>query len=97
MFVVTEAEVAAIRTAFEQSGELAAAVELRRLFPGITDNVQARKCARVIAGWRPLPPRPPRRGCRGSAGSPETVPRGAGRHPRDLTLAGDGRPWLVAC
>ena len=34
MFVVSEAEAAAIRTAFEQSGELAAAVELRRLFPG---------------------------------------------------------------
>jgi hypothetical protein len=33
MFVVTEAEAAAIRTAFEQQGELAAAVELRRLFP----------------------------------------------------------------
>jgi hypothetical protein len=34
---------------------------LRRLFPGITDNLQARECARVIAGWKPLPPRPPRR------------------------------------
>jgi hypothetical protein len=61
MFVVTEAEAAAIRAAFEQWGELSAAVELRRLFPGITDNVQARECARVIAGWKPLPPRPPRR------------------------------------
>jgi hypothetical protein len=38
MFVVTEEEAAAIRTAFNQGGELAAAVELRRLFPGITDN-----------------------------------------------------------
>jgi hypothetical protein len=27
-----------IRTAFDQGGELSAAVELRRLFPGITDN-----------------------------------------------------------
>ena len=60
MFVVTEAEATAIRTAFEQQGELSAAVELRRLFPGITDNVQARECARTIAGWKPLPPRPPR-------------------------------------
>ena len=60
MFVVTEAEAAAIRAAFEQQGELSAAVELRRLFPGITDNVQARECARTIAGWKPLPPRPPR-------------------------------------
>ena len=55
MFVVTEAEAAAIRTAFEQSGELAAAVELRRLFPAITDTAQARACARTIAGWKPLP------------------------------------------
>jgi hypothetical protein len=30
MFVVTEAEAAAIRAAFEQRGELSAAVELRR-------------------------------------------------------------------
>jgi hypothetical protein len=60
MFVVTEAEAAAIRAAFEQSGELSAAIELRRLFPGITNNRQARECARVIAGWMPLPPRPPR-------------------------------------
>jgi hypothetical protein len=60
MFVVTEAEAAAIRTAFDQQGELSAAIELRRLFPGITDNVQARECARVIAGWKPLPLRPHR-------------------------------------
>ena len=37
------------------------AIELRLLFPGVTDNVQARECARVIAGWKPLPTRPPRR------------------------------------
>jgi hypothetical protein len=61
MFVVSEAEAAAIRTAFEQHGELSAAVELRRLFPGITDTVQARECARTIAGWKPLPARPARR------------------------------------
>ena len=39
MFVVSEA--AAIRAVFEQQGELSAAIELRRLFPGVTDNVQA--------------------------------------------------------
>ena len=38
MFVVTQEEAAAIRAAFNQGGELATAVELRRLFPGITDN-----------------------------------------------------------
>ena len=61
MFVVSEAEAAAIRTAFEQHGELLAAIELRRLFPGITDNLQARDVARVIAAWKPLPPRPSKR------------------------------------
>ena len=61
MFVVSEAEAAAIRAAFVRGGELSAAVELRRLFPGITDNVQARECARTIAGWKPLPARPVRR------------------------------------
>jgi hypothetical protein len=45
MMVVTEAEATAIRAAFEQRGELAAAVELRRLFPGVTDTAQARECA----------------------------------------------------
>ena len=56
MFVVTKAEAAAIRAVFQQRGEFAAAVELRRRFPGITDNVQARECARTIAGWQPLQP-----------------------------------------
>ena len=56
MFVVSEAEAAAIRAVFEQRGEFAAAVELRRRFPAITDNAQARECARTIAGWKP--PRP---------------------------------------
>ena len=54
MVVVSEIEAAAIRTAFDQGGELSAAVELRRLFPGITDNEQARACVRMIAGWKPL-------------------------------------------
>jgi hypothetical protein len=61
MFVVTEAEAAAIRAVFQQRGEFAAAVELRRLFPGITDNTQARECVRTIAGWKPLPLRPVKR------------------------------------
>lgn len=55
MFVVTESDAAAIRAAFDQAGEFAAAIELRRLFPGITDNVQARMHARTIAGYTPLP------------------------------------------
>ncbi len=59
MFVVTEADVAAIRAVFDQEGELSAAIELRRRFPGITDNANARACARTIAGWTPLPDPPP--------------------------------------
>jgi hypothetical protein len=63
MFVGSEAEATAIRIAFDRGGELSAAVELRRLFPGVTDNAQARECARIIAGWVPLPAplRPARR------------------------------------
>ena len=63
MFVVTEAAAAPIRSAFDQGGEFVAAVELRRLFPGITDTEQAGAYARRIAGWKPLrlPLRPPAR------------------------------------
>ena len=59
MFVVTEADAAAIRATFDQEGELSAAIELRRRFPGITDNAKARACARIIAGWKPPPAPPP--------------------------------------
>ena len=68
MFTVSEAEAAAIRAVYEQRGELSAAVELRRRFPGILDNVLARECARIIAGWKPLPALP-RSWARGSASS----------------------------
>jgi len=55
MFLVTPEDATAIRTVYEQDGELSAAIELRRRFPGITDNAKARECARSIAGWKPLP------------------------------------------
>jgi hypothetical protein len=58
MFVITEVDADAIRDVFKQEGELSAAIELRRRFPGITDNAKARACARTIAGWTPRPPRP---------------------------------------
>ena len=61
MFVVTEADTAAIRAAFNQGGEFSAAVELRRRFPGIADNAPAREFARTIAAWKPLPLRKVRR------------------------------------
>ena len=35
MFTVSEADAAVIRVAYKQRGELSAAVELRRLFPGV--------------------------------------------------------------
>jgi hypothetical protein len=54
MFSVSETDAASIRAAWER-GELAGGVEVRRLFPGITDHDQARECARTIAGWMPLP------------------------------------------
>jgi len=60
MFAVDEPTAEAIRRAFNESGELAAVVELRRHFPLIRDNEQARACVRTIAGWKPLPPKPPR-------------------------------------
>ena len=54
MFVVTEADTAAIRAAFYEEGELSAVIELRQRFPGV-DHAKARACARTIAGWT-LPP-----------------------------------------
>ncbi|MFL5280098.1 MAG: hypothetical protein ACJ8AW_03645 [Rhodopila sp.] len=58
MFLLTEADAEAIRAVFNQEGELSAAIELRRRFPGIADNAKARACARTIAGWTPLPAAP---------------------------------------
>jgi hypothetical protein len=69
MYVVTEADAAAIREAYEAGGELSAPVELRRRFPGIRDNAMAREQARAIAGWTPLPTRPARRPGKGKAAS----------------------------
>jgi hypothetical protein len=59
MFVVSEAESAMIRAAYDSGGELSAAVELRRLFPGIESMERARECARTIVGWTPRPVPPP--------------------------------------
>ena len=46
--LVTEAAAAAIREVYEREGELSAAIELRRRFPGIQDNAKAREQARVL-------------------------------------------------
>ena len=53
--MVSESEATAIREAYQSSGELGAAVELRRLFPGVDDMENARRCARAVASWSPRP------------------------------------------
>jgi hypothetical protein len=55
MFIVSEEAATAIRAIFNEHGELWAAIELRRRFPGIIDNENARAFARSIASWAPLP------------------------------------------
>jgi hypothetical protein len=55
MYVVSEEDAAMIRAAVERGGELAGAVEVRRLYPGIPDMEMAREHARIIAGWVRLP------------------------------------------
>jgi hypothetical protein len=44
MFCVDEQTAEAIRKAYDQDGEFSAVMELRRRFPGITDNENARLC-----------------------------------------------------
>jgi hypothetical protein len=56
MLLVNEA--AAIRAVSDRGGELSAAMEFRRPFPGITDTAHARECTRTVAAWKPLPLRP---------------------------------------
>jgi hypothetical protein len=55
MFAVSDDDVAAIRAAFDAGGELAAAVEIRRRFRGITDDDVARDWARRMMAWSPVP------------------------------------------
>ena len=65
MFTVDEPSAESIRRAYEDGGELAGVVELRRHYPLLADNAHARLCVRAIAGWKPVPPEEngrPRRG-----------------------------------
>jgi hypothetical protein len=59
MLDVSEPQAAAIRSAFDEGGEFSAAVELRRMFPAVTDNDKAREHVRAILGLPPPPPPPP--------------------------------------
>jgi hypothetical protein len=52
MFMVSEAEIAAIHGALEHGGECAATAEALRRWPALTVT-QARDCARTIATWKP--------------------------------------------
>ncbi len=52
MFTVSEAEATLIQTAYDDGGEFAAAVELRRLFPGIQGLEKAKQAALMIVGWK---------------------------------------------
>ena len=56
--MVDEETADAIRRAWDEGGELAAAVELRRHFPLIADNADARRCVRTIVGWAQRRPAP---------------------------------------
>jgi len=60
MFAVDDATADAIRRVYEESGELAAVVELRRHFPLFENNEHARSCVRSIASWKPILPKGPR-------------------------------------
>ena len=55
MFTVDEPTAEAISRAVDDGGELAGVVELRRQFPLLRDNANARRCVRVIAGWNVRP------------------------------------------
>jgi hypothetical protein len=52
MFMVSDAEIAAIMAAFEHGGEFAATLEARRLWPALSLK-EARDCVRTIATWKP--------------------------------------------
>jgi hypothetical protein len=52
MFMISDAEIAAIHGALEQGGESGATAEALRRWPGLTAK-QALDCVRTIASWKP--------------------------------------------
>jgi hypothetical protein len=90
MFVVSDADAAAICAVFQQRGELSATVELRRLFPGL-DAETPRQCTRTIAGWEP---RSGRRLCPARLRPDSEFPEGPAmpNTPQSRTLLGDELP-----
>jgi len=60
MFVVTEADAAAIRAHSPRAASFQPQPNCAAGFPALPTTV-TRECARTIAGWKPLPLRPLRR------------------------------------
>jgi len=56
MFLVSDSMAAAIRRAYDEGGESAATVELKRHFPGMADNADTSLFALAIAFRTDLPP-----------------------------------------
>jgi hypothetical protein len=54
MFAIDDATVAAVRQAFEDAGEFAAVMELRRRYAGIGDLAHARRIVRIVLAWQPV-------------------------------------------
>jgi hypothetical protein len=52
MFALDESDVTAILAAFDRDGEPAAVAELRRRFPGLSENAGL-EATRMIVRWRP--------------------------------------------
>ena len=109
MYVVTEADAAAIREIYERDGELPAAAELRRRFPGITDNA----IAKITRGGSPAGHRRqssqwcayPKGKSRRRNGGQYPTPGGCGAHRRPggryqmatHVVAGRNRSKLARC
>ena len=50
---MSESEAAAILQAWQDGGEPSAVAELRRFFPLIGGDEDARRCVRAVVGWAP--------------------------------------------
>lgn len=53
MFLIDDASIQAIQAAHARAGDLAAAIELRQRFPGITSNAAALNAVRMVLTMRP--------------------------------------------
>jgi hypothetical protein len=97
MFVVDEVAAAAVRDALERGGELSAVAELRRGFPLITDNADARRCVRAIASWNPWHRRSPDCGDTGHTPMGDQIVSSsiAGTLHQEAKVRGASPTWIV--